>query len=156
MSSLHKIWTVSSFRKRWIAREVRGLHLHTTPHLNLSFLCDYFFLYITANGNAFCSQLSSSFQGSRYMVQQGWRYVPMRAKARGLAQHGGPPGWLEESDPAGVFLYVIVWAVPPAFSIPYRSWLAASWWNFQLLIYSKRTQPSVMSSVTQGRHDLVL
>ncbi len=29
---------------------------------------------------------------------------------RGLAQHGtvgGPPGWLEESDPAGVILYVM-------------------------------------------------
>jgi len=25
----------------------------------------------------------------------------MRPKTRGLAQHGGPPGWLEESDPAG-------------------------------------------------------
>jgi hypothetical protein len=24
----------------------------------------------------------------------------MRPKARGLAKHGGPPGWLEESDPA--------------------------------------------------------
>ncbi len=24
----------------------------------------------------------------------------MRPKARGLAQHGGPPGWLAESDPA--------------------------------------------------------
>jgi hypothetical protein len=24
----------------------------------------------------------------------------MWPKARGLAQHGGPPGWLEESDPA--------------------------------------------------------
>ncbi len=24
----------------------------------------------------------------------------MRPKARGLVQHGGPPGWLEESDPA--------------------------------------------------------
>ncbi len=24
---------------------------------------------------------------------------------RGLTQHGGPPGWLEESDPAGVILY---------------------------------------------------
>jgi len=29
----------------------------------------------------------------------------MRPTARGLAQHGGPPGWLEESDPAGVILY---------------------------------------------------
>jgi hypothetical protein len=31
----------------------------------------------------------------------------MRPKARGLAQHGGPPGRLEESDPAGVILYVM-------------------------------------------------
>jgi hypothetical protein len=31
----------------------------------------------------------------------------MRPKAIGLAQHGGPPGWLEESDPAGVILYVM-------------------------------------------------
>jgi hypothetical protein len=30
-----------------------------------------------------------------------------RPKARGLAQHGSPPGWLEESDPAGVILYVM-------------------------------------------------
>ncbi len=34
----------------------------------------------------------------------------MRPKARGLVQHGGPSGWLEESDPA----------LPLAFSIPYR------------------------------------
>jgi hypothetical protein len=27
---------------------------------------------------------------------------PMRLKARGLVQHGGPSGWLEESDRAGV------------------------------------------------------
>jgi len=25
----------------------------------------------------------------------------VRPKARGLIQHGGPPGWLEEYDPAG-------------------------------------------------------
>jgi hypothetical protein len=29
---------------------------------------------------------------------------PMRAKARVLAKHGGPSGWLEESDLAGVIL----------------------------------------------------
>jgi hypothetical protein len=33
--------------------------------------------------------------------------IPMRPKARVLAQNGGPPGWLEESDPAGVILYVM-------------------------------------------------
>jgi hypothetical protein len=32
---------------------------------------------------------------------------PMRPIARGLVQHGGPPGWPEESDPAGVILYVM-------------------------------------------------
>ncbi len=34
-------------------------------------------------------------------------YIVMRPKARGLAQHGGLPGWLEESDPAGVILLVM-------------------------------------------------
>ncbi len=28
-------------------------------------------------------------------------FFSMRPKARGLAQHGGPPAWLGESDPAG-------------------------------------------------------
>ncbi len=32
----------------------------------------------------------------------------LRPKARGLAQHGGPPGWLEESDLAGVILYAVI------------------------------------------------
>jgi hypothetical protein len=40
----------------------------------------------------------------------------VRPKARGLVQHGGPPGRLEESDPAGV----MVGPYPPAFSILYR------------------------------------
>ncbi len=31
----------------------------------------------------------------------------MRPTARGLVQHGGPPGWLEKSDPAGVIMYVV-------------------------------------------------
>ncbi len=31
----------------------------------------------------------------------------LRSKARGLAQPGSPPGWLKESDPAGVILYVM-------------------------------------------------
>ncbi len=72
----------------------------------------------------------------------------MRPKARGLTQHGGP-----ESDPAGVILYAV--DGPYHLSFPYcngcpdRSCPAASWWNFQLLLYSKCTQPSVMSYVTQ-------
>ncbi len=31
----------------------------------------------------------------------------MKPKDRGQTQHDGPPGWLEESDPAGVILYVM-------------------------------------------------
>ncbi len=34
-------------------------------------------------------------------------FVTMRPKARGLARYGGPDGWLEESYPAGVILYVM-------------------------------------------------
>jgi hypothetical protein len=44
----------------------------------------------------------------------------MRPKARGLAQHGGPPGWLDESDPAGVIFVCDGRAISPAFSVPYR------------------------------------
>ncbi len=40
-------------------------------------------------------------------------------KARRLAQHGGAPGWLEESDPAGVILYVI--DGPHRLLFPYRT-----------------------------------
>ncbi len=42
----------------------------------------------------------------------------MRPKARVLAQHGGPPGWLEA---AGVILHVMDGPYPPAFCVPYRS-----------------------------------
>jgi hypothetical protein len=31
----------------------------------------------------------------------------MSPRARGLAHHGGLPGWLEENDPTGVILYVM-------------------------------------------------
>ena len=41
--------------------------------------------------------------------ERGGRWTPMRLKARGLAQRGGPPGWLEESDPAGVILLCDGW-----------------------------------------------
>jgi hypothetical protein len=84
----------------------------------------------------------------------------MRPKARGLAQHGSPTGWLEESDPAGVILNVMDW--PYRLPFPYRytvcpdrSCPAASRWNFQLLLYIKCTQPSVVSYVTQWPGTLV-
>jgi hypothetical protein len=45
-------------------------------------------------------------------------HPPMRPKARGLAQHGGPPGWLKESDPAGcdclVVPYRLLWQQLPS------------------------------------------
>jgi hypothetical protein len=55
----------------------------------------------------------------------------MRPKSRGLTQHGGPPGWLEENDPAVVVLYVM--DGPYRLPFPYRtgcpdrSCPAASW-----------------------------
>jgi hypothetical protein len=44
---------------------------------------------------------------------------PMRPKARGLVQHGSLPSWLEESDPAGVILYVL--DGPYRLPFPYRT-----------------------------------
>ncbi len=43
----------------------------------------------------------------------------MRSKARGLVQHGGLPGWLEESDPEGAILYVM--DGPYRLPFPYRT-----------------------------------
>jgi hypothetical protein len=43
----------------------------------------------------------------------------MRPKARAGSQHGCPPGWLEESDPAGVILYMI--DGPYSLPFPYRT-----------------------------------
>jgi hypothetical protein len=40
-------------------------------------------------------------------VVASWLIKPVRPKTRGLAQSGGPPGWLEESDLAGVILYLM-------------------------------------------------
>jgi hypothetical protein len=48
------------------------------------------------------------------------QFKPMWPNARGLAQPGGPPGWLEESVPAGVTLYVMDVPYRLSFSIPYR------------------------------------
>jgi hypothetical protein len=44
---------------------------------------------------------------------------PMRPNDRGLAQHGSLPGWLEESDSAGVILYVMDGS--NCLSFPYRT-----------------------------------
>jgi hypothetical protein len=45
----------------------------------------------------------------------------MGPKARVLAKPDGPPGWLEESDPAGVILYVM--DGPYRLPFPYRTGL---------------------------------
>jgi hypothetical protein len=39
---------------------------------------------------------------------------PVRPKAGGLVQHGGPPGWLEDSDPAGCDFVRDGRSMPPA------------------------------------------
>jgi hypothetical protein len=82
----------------------------------------------------------------------------MRPNARWLAQNGGPPGWLEESDPAGVILYVMDGPRRLPFqyrtSGPDRSCLAACWWNFQLLLYTvvnEINHPSWATSRKEGK-----
>jgi hypothetical protein len=97
-----------------------------------------------------------------YMILVAWSPT-RRPKARGLAQPGGPPGWLEESDPAGVILYVI--DGPYRLPLPCRTAPVALTGAAQLRAYgissccyivNECTQPSVMSNVTQGRLGLVL
>jgi hypothetical protein len=40
-------------------------------------------------------------KGVRCCSLQRYIAVPMMPKAREMTQHGSPPGWLEECDPAG-------------------------------------------------------
>ncbi len=84
----------------------------------------------------------------------------MRPKARGLTPYVGPPGKLEESDPVGLILYVM----EGPYRLPFEyitgcldiSCPAASLLNFQLVLFTKCTQPSVMGYVTQGKNGRVL
>ncbi len=74
---------------------------------------------------------------------------------RWLAQHGGPPGWLDEIDTAGVILYVM--DGPYRLPFPYRigcferSCPAACWWNFQLLLYSKKMNTTIRHELRHAR-----
>ncbi len=75
---------------------------------------------------------------------------PMRPKARGLDQHGGPLAGVK--SPGRCDFVHDGRAVPPAFSVLYSVQVALTGaaqlrddGNFQLLLYSKCTQPSLMS-----------
>ncbi len=115
---------------------------------------------LSESGEAGPCRVEEVFPKRKVGVRRAHCTLTVRPKARGLAQHGGPPGWLEESEPAGVILFVMDGPRRLPFlyrtGCPERSCPAASSWNFQLLLYSKCTQPSVMSYFTQGRHGLVL
>jgi hypothetical protein len=86
-------------------------------------------------------------------------FPPLRPKARGLVQHGGPPDWLEESDPEAGCDFIREWTVHAA--CPYRTvcpfslvcpvsavQLRADGIFFQLLFYSKCSQPSVITYIS--------
>ncbi len=66
-------------------------------------------------------------------------WSPSRSKARGLAQHGRLAAWRRVTGRCDFVCDRR--AVPPAFPYwtvcPDRSCPAASWWNFQLLLYNK-------------------
>jgi hypothetical protein len=48
------------------------------------------------------------------LLLNGDEFVPMRPKARGLSQHGGPPCWLDERDSAGCYFVRAGLSMPPA------------------------------------------
>ncbi len=52
------------------------------------------------------NEISTDQLGNRMVVVRG-EALPKGPNARGRVQNGGPPGWLEESDPAGCDLYVM-------------------------------------------------
>ncbi len=69
---------------------------------------------------------------------------PVRPKAREVAQYGGPPGWLEESDPAGCDFVCDERSMPS----PLTSHTICPVWGWST---TQCTQNTVMSYVKQGR-----
>ncbi len=109
------------------------------------------------NSNTVLMQAAALTPPPLSIIIQTAQLNPMRPKARGLAQHGGPPGQLEESDPAGVILYVTDGHHLILFhTLPVALTEAAQLHKLMEFPDSKCTQLSVMSYVTQGRHGLVL
>ncbi len=79
----------------------------------------------------------------------------MRPKARGLAQHGGSLGWLEESDPTvmdGPFRLPL----SVLYRLPWQELLSCELMGFPAFLKIINNKPSVMSCATQGRHWMVL
>ncbi len=78
-----------NIRSRFRAYLSRQLSLGSYPETSLTFMNVFPNLLLPAG---FISNIQLSTQ---------------TPKARGLTRHGGPPGWLEKSDPAGVILDVM-------------------------------------------------
>ncbi len=78
----------------------------------------------------------------------------MRPKARRLAQHGGPTGCLEESDQAGVLVYVIdgPYLLPFPYSTGYQ-WQelpSCLLMEFPAAVVNVHNYPSVATSRKEG------
>jgi hypothetical protein len=80
----------------------------------------------------------------------------MKAKG-GLAQHGGPPGWLEESDSAGVILYMVdgLYCLPFPYGYPAALTGAAQLWADGIssccyIVYVHNHPPWTTSRNTEG------
>ncbi len=120
----HKRQVIGKGVVRWTKKSYRSV-----TSLNIPAKLPVISLKLSLDGvwNVYLCWPMKSFADFRWLV---WSAVsprlPMSPKARGLAQHGGPPGWLEESDPAGVILYSMDGPYQLPFFVKYRlPWQAA-------------------------------
>ncbi len=95
------------------------------------------------------------------IVDSGMALYTIRPKARGLVQHGGPPGWLGAGDTAGSDFCVMWWTVHaacpdgphPLCGVPVWGWLlivhkSPSWATSRkedMAWYASRPMPSLWS-----------
>ncbi len=125
--------------EKYLKRRKTEKHCNNIFYFKIHY-CTYHFTYIYLHISYYT--ICTLMQGNK-----------LRPKARGLAQHGGPPGWLEESDPA---CYIVRYGrainrLPFSYRIG-AAQLRADGISSCCYLYSKCTQ----ASVTQGRHGLVL
>ncbi len=90
--------------------------------------------------------LKTIYVRTMYITQQ--EFCTMRPKARGLAQLGRPPGWLEESNPGGCDFACDGRSMPPALTRLAPVHETSSWARSFFFLTHTLVDPCLLSAFT--------
>jgi hypothetical protein len=98
-------WTIGNTGRR--SKPSKKSSTHFFQNIVLNFFCRYFSWFFSKQLSLYILYMDKNKNLKEVSNEA------VRPKARGLAQHGGPPGWLEECDPAGCDLVRDGRSLPP-------------------------------------------